>query len=158
MFISPLFMFYFNPRTHVGCDSVFRFNLSKMVNFNPRTHVGCDMEIAEIHGVFHISIHAPTWGATLPERRLRSITTISIHAPTWGATRKAVLSTCPSTNFNPRTHVGCDARFITLVLLLSNFNPRTHVGCDPLVLLSCLICLNFNPRTHVGCDGCHFVF
>ena len=35
---------------------------------------------------------------------------ISIHAPTWGATflTRAVLTSL--TNFNPRTHVGCDLR------------------------------------------------
>ena len=33
-------------------------------------------------------------------------------------------------NFNPRTHVGCDAASIAVLLHCWNFNPRTHVGCD----------------------------
>ena len=35
-----------------------------------------------------ISIHAPTWGATIGRGRNRVVTLISIHAPTWGATVK----------------------------------------------------------------------
>ena len=35
-------------------------------------------------------------------------TCISIHAPTWGATRSNEVSKAASSNFNPRTHVGCD--------------------------------------------------
>ena len=33
-------------------------------NFNPRTHVGCDVIRLPLRGIFAISIHAPTWGAT----------------------------------------------------------------------------------------------
>ena len=32
----------FNPRTHVGCDTVMEVSCSLMLYFNPRTHVGCD--------------------------------------------------------------------------------------------------------------------
>ena len=32
--------------------------------FNPRTHMGCDIEAIEPDWVEHVSIHAPTWGAT----------------------------------------------------------------------------------------------
>ncbi len=34
-------------------------------NFNPRTHVGCDILITYDNGSQNISIHAPTWGATV---------------------------------------------------------------------------------------------
>ena len=34
-------------------------------NFNPRTHVGCDTPEDTLHPVIGISIHAPTWGATV---------------------------------------------------------------------------------------------
>ena len=33
---------YFNPRTHVGCDTSYRSIHEIRVYFNPRTHVGCD--------------------------------------------------------------------------------------------------------------------
>ena len=56
-----------------------------------------------------ISIHAPTWGATALATSKRLLGAISIHAPTWGATPTARRSPSPLRNFNPRTHVGCDA-------------------------------------------------
>ena len=34
-----------------------------------------------------VSIHAPTWGATKPTQLEPSASPVSIHAPTWGATR-----------------------------------------------------------------------
>ena len=34
-------------------------------------------------------------------------------------------------NFNPRTHVGCDMQRKRDTKDFSYFNPRTHVGCDP---------------------------
>ena len=65
------------------------------------------------HGGHHrrqsISIHAPQWGATIPPRRGGHHRQISIHAPQWGATStRPARSTC-STDFNPRTPVGCDS-------------------------------------------------
>ncbi len=77
---------YFNPRTHVGCDThgtsyattSLEFQsthprgvrlLSNVTNlnikhFNPRTHVGCDRPNLMAERLRRISIHAPTWGAT----------------------------------------------------------------------------------------------
>ena len=34
--------FYFNPRTHEGCDMENRGQGQSISNFNPRTHEGCD--------------------------------------------------------------------------------------------------------------------
>ena len=56
------------------------------VYFNPRTHVGCDTDSLCEFGYVNISIHAPTWGATLVGLRGGLLGLISIHAPTWGAT------------------------------------------------------------------------
>ena len=33
-------------------------------------------------------------------------------------------------NFNPRTHVGCDGTETERMRAIKDFNPRTHVGCD----------------------------
>ena len=88
---------------------------------------------SSVGDILCISIHAPTWGATYvyykgilyphvfqsthPRGVRRNLPYqcqdkrgISIHAPTWGATflTRAVLTSL--TNFNPRTHVGCDLR------------------------------------------------
>ena len=54
--------------------------------FNPRTHVGCDIVGSQVVRATRISIHAPTWGATLGSIAPYICTPISIHAPTWGAT------------------------------------------------------------------------
>ena len=77
-----------------------------------------------------ISIHAPTWGATRKHFRKCHYHHISIHAPTWGATNSISMVLQISTNFNPRTHVGCDFSVIYVLSAELYFNPRTHVGCD----------------------------
>ena len=129
---EPLEEVYFNPRTHVGCDRDGRARANVSLYFNPRTHVGCDVSLLLIFSQRSISIHAPTWGATvffavflqmqryisihaptwgatgLRARRAREHTPISIHAPTWGATDTHETFKAFRNNFNPRTHVGCD--------------------------------------------------
>ena len=54
----------FNPRTHVGCDIYLSELSNEGSDFNPRTHVGCDEARTTAFVLAHISIHAPTWGAT----------------------------------------------------------------------------------------------
>ena len=98
----------FNPRTHVGCDDIFRCVSPDDLEFqsthprgvrlhdvrppaardyfNPRTHVGCDPLHASVGAGHRISIHAPTWGATALQDRVQQ----------------------DFIDFNPRTHVGCD--------------------------------------------------
>ena len=142
--------------------------------FNPRTHVGCDLCTPTLMSKINISIHAPTWGATLMVLICSHFVKISIHAPTWGATYHKDCSVQCGEYFNPRTHVGCDAAAnasdITKLKFQSthprgvrlrinpgrtrniNFNPRTHVGCDPAASGPRTTHADFNPRTHVGCD------
>ncbi len=55
----------FNPRTHVGCDKRAKIGLKMRNYFNPRTHVGCDVRRCHEFRGRSISIHAPTWGATV---------------------------------------------------------------------------------------------
>ena len=99
-------------------------------SFNPRTHEGCDPSFAfGVSRFYHVSIHAPTRGATLltlkdveyyqfqsthprgvrrPEARKSLALAVSIHAPTRGATVSGQTYYQPKTGFNPRTHEGCD--------------------------------------------------
>ncbi|GAE07105.1 hypothetical protein JCM10914_3316 [Paenibacillus sp. JCM 10914] len=66
-FINPsiqLFMTYFNPRTHTGCDLPKIEVVAMNVNFNPRTHTGCDGIPGHCQPRYLISIHAPIQGAT----------------------------------------------------------------------------------------------
>ena len=94
----------------MGCDFLVSMQLTLLNGFNPRTHMRCDR--AAFHRAsLHVSIHAPTWGATL--------------ATPW--------YTSMSTSFNPRTHMGCDNHWFPAFPSLACFNPRTHMGCDGLI-------------------------
>ena len=99
---------YFNPRTHVGCDSL--------------QPVGAEWT--------KISIHAPTWGAT--DSYFQANYTLQLFQSTHprGVRRFAVWTIFPAANFNPRTHVGCDDDSLRSLRSFIHFNPRTHVGCD----------------------------
>ena len=55
-----------------------------------------------------VSIHAPTWGATMIQCRFIQRTLVSIHAPTWGATDHRACSAHSYRGFNPRSHMGSD--------------------------------------------------
>ena len=57
--------FGFNPRTHMGCDLLLMTPYLVMTCFNPRTHMGCDGASSSVVNNMHVSIHAPTWGATV---------------------------------------------------------------------------------------------
>ena len=99
--------------------------------FNPRTHMGCDLHSRHRHKAhIHVSIHAPTWGATAQEF--------------W----RWLLIWC----FNPRTHMGCDLFKHLLMIIGLSFNPRTHMGCDSFRNITFMESKSFNPRTHMGCD------
>ena len=88
--------------------------------------MGCDRDFA---GMFdwtaEISIHAPTWGATVDLQKLGVSVDISIHAPTWGATSRDCDSCGSVFHFNPRTHVGCDVGYRLQVLTRKRFQ-STH--------------------------------
>ncbi len=55
-----------------------------------------------------VSIHAPAWGATIPQLNLKVKSLVSIHAPAWGATRKAARDATDEERFNPRARMGRD--------------------------------------------------
>ena len=102
----------FNPRTHVGCDcpnTLIGLQNSAFQSTHPR---GVRLYSRYFSVICEkVSIHAPTWGATLYVFFREDNSAVSIHAPTWGATNQ---SSANKTNlgFNPRTHVGCDTDVI----------------------------------------------
>ena len=121
----------FNPRTHMGCDKPRNGFATQKSSFNPRTHMGCDqvdLMVAQKH--LTVSIHAPTWGATIHSFIFDETFKVSIHAPTWGATHSLLRCIKDTHSFNPRTHMGCDLNFVNRFVRNSSFNPRTHMGCD----------------------------
>ena len=107
---SPPVLFYFNPRTHVGCDDIWQrmADLGEISIHAPTWGATLTSEISIIR--LKISIHAPTWGATVEDDTSREAVRISIHAPTWGATSDRSSPGRLLRNFNPRTHVGCDSQ------------------------------------------------
>ena len=56
----------------------------------------------------HVSIHAPTRGATIYPTLITSSGNVSIHAPTRGATPSAFGTSQFCDRFNPRPHAGGD--------------------------------------------------
>ena len=134
----------------MGCDFLVSMQLTLLNGFNPRTHMRCDR--AAFHRAsLHVSIHAPTWGATLATPWYTSMSTsfnpsthmgcdkddsyclavfiVSIHAPTWGATDTSYLYLCACKFQSTHPHgVRQSARLI--YCSLPSFNPRTHMGCD----------------------------
>ena len=55
----------FNPRSHMGSDLFYRFCPIIIYSFNPRSHMGSDEIWREAEIKYSVSIHAPTWGATV---------------------------------------------------------------------------------------------
>ena len=99
-----------------------------------------------------ISIHAPTWGATILRKLGKSMQRISIHAPTWGATYKdfifSNLSKFQSTH--PR-----GVRLGPVKGVAGEPDISIHAptwGATHCQLRWRRDHSHFNPRTHVGCD------
>ena len=78
----------FNPRSHGGSDKELSKLSSREKHFNPRSHGGSDPMLCQCSEILHISIHAPTGGATLKCHSQTGSPGISIHAPTGGATQQ----------------------------------------------------------------------
>ena len=150
MAMTALSSVCFNPRAHVGRDSIDNCKKSKQRSFNPRAHVGRDFNLFLMCAVVVVSIHAPMWGATELYDRDTNQLLVSIHAPMWGATERQVRVRAGQC-FNPRAHVGRDnhGQSESLCFRVSIHAPmwgatqrkqRVNVG-------AC-----FNPRAHVGRD------
>ena len=75
--------------------------------FNPRAHAGRDVRHRRAAPAAHVSIHAPTRGATSP-------------GP------PGFTGSC----FNPRAHAGRDGVQLADAVQLGGFNPRAHAGRD----------------------------
>ena len=78
----------FNPRSYMRSDQPRFYGGSHGGYFNPRSYMRSDeLELGALVASIHISIHAPTWGATYWFVVIYPGHWISIHAPTWGATK-----------------------------------------------------------------------
>ena len=100
------------------------------MNFNPRTHMGCDTVSAgpvQYDSMFQ-STHPH--GVRQPEHEeIQRGLRVSIHAPTWGAT--VVNSNSDMSLRLQSTHpLGCDFSSSSHSRMIGCFNPRSHMGCD----------------------------
>ena len=77
---------------------------------------------------------------------------ISIHAPTRGATAPCLDWCFLKYYFNPRSHEGSDVIRRRNRLSSGYFNPRSHEGSDGIVRDGIINRYNFNPRSHEGSD------
>ena len=109
--------------------------------------MGCDVSNRFFFRQCRVSIHAPTWGATLSLRNAEYFTqfqsthphgvrlsfyflnlhssSVSIHAPTWGATTSRRKGSRTLLGFNPRTHMGCD-KMCALNMMIHGMFQSTH--------------------------------
>ena len=138
---------HFNPRTHVGCDglaidkalsiAIFQSTHPRGVrpwqtwpptsprNFNPRTHVGCDVRRPMEKRGRAISIHAPTWGATFRCHKDKASPEIFQSTHPRGVRHSSLNMAATASDFNPRTHVGCDKESGAIYLSVNKFQ-STH--------------------------------
>ena len=99
---------YFNPRTPVGCDTIPRGDAGTAGVFQSTHPSGvrrlrCPSELP----TEPISIHAPQWGATLPQYWHGSVVIFQSTHPSGVRPPGRPVLTARS-HFNPRTPVGCD--------------------------------------------------
>ena len=120
-------------------------------SFNPRSHMGSDMvHVPDCH-FKAVSIHAPTWGATLFLSNISGDSFVSIHAPTWGATVCGGRTLC-ITLFQSTLPHGERRGVLYDPLKGIGFNPRSHMGSDLMLPKIYRKYLRFNPRSHMGSD------
>ena len=77
---------------------------------------------------------------------------VSIHAPTWGATQKRTEKTPLKTRFNPRAHMGRDCRNLGYFRVFIEFQSTRPHGARPRRTTGTFCRFCFNPRAHMGRD------
>ncbi len=101
----------FNPRLHMGGDMITPADCPLMVLFQSTPPHGRRPERSvEFNDKVRVSIHASTWEATQSSLQMDISPLVSIHASTWEATRRGSLCASSVRCFNPRLHMGGDAR------------------------------------------------
>ena len=121
--------------------------------FNPRSHEGSDKPPRAGRRHRHISIHAPTRGATTGRLHQtdRSVG-ISIHAPTRGATGQADLKRGQDDLFQSTLPRGERPDVAKNVAEMSPFQSTLPRGERPMSPKMSPKCRHFNPRSHEGSD------
>ena len=127
---QPLTLQNFNPRSHERSDHITQSFVFRFFNFNPRSHERSDHFQRTLWRLLcHISIHAPTRGATSP-----GTTPLRWHWFQYTLPREERHITPEQweqlKNFNTRSHERSDNGWWLSRGAGSNFNPRSHERSD----------------------------
>ena len=136
----PLLIISFNPRAHVGRDTLHRPMTATKTLFQSTRPRGARRTTPFRFGSSQVSIHAPTWGATKVIRVICRVNQVSIHAPTWGATIDSykLLESFKFQSTRPRGARPRPFRGFLTVTLFQSTRPR---GARPIGVHQCLILL-----------------
>ena len=93
--------------------------------FNPRTHEGCDSFACGGSRPYHVSIHAPTRGATPSYANSNRQRKWFQSTHPRGVRQVLFSERLTKTGFNPRTHEGCDNILTKLTFQIKKFQ-STH--------------------------------
>ena len=149
---QPLTLQNFNPRSHERSDHITQSFVFRFFNFNPRSHERSDHFQRTLWRLLcHISIHAPTRGATSP-----GTTPLRWHWFQYTLPREERHITPEQweqlKNFNTRSHERSDNGWWLSRGAGSNFNPRSHERSDGDRHSSFQRLAYFNPRSHERSD------
>ena len=114
--------------------------------------MGCDNASGRGTRGRAVSIHAPTWGATVLPMIYNCLMMFQSTHPHGVRRSVSFRSPLSKTSFNPRTHMGCDcfSSFGSHQIQVSIHAPTW--GATSLSRYSFYDIGGFNPRTHMGCD------
>ena len=145
---QPLTLQNFNPRSHERSDHITQSFVFRFFNFNPRSHERSDHFQRTLWRLLcHISIHAPTRGATSP-----GTTPLRWHWFQYTLPREERHITPEQweqlKNFNPRSHERSDETYKTLYIsdLISIHAPTRGATLLKLAISISLIFQSTLPR------------
>ena len=101
----------------------------------------------------HVSIHAPTRGATVIKNNLSSFYKFQSTHPHGVRLSIEITEFLNMEGFNPRTHTGCDSLITQSFPPICEFQSTHPHGVRQLLTSIVPAYFRFNPRTHTGCDG-----
>ena len=168
-------MVSFNPRTHTGCDFSSSEVARKLTDVSihaptrgatrqsTRTKPNKKFQSTHPHGVrqrYIDGIRQMLMFQSTHPHGVRQARSRRVWLRVWfqsthphgvrrrGVTFRYVLLFC----FNPRTHTGCDAKYLQNNFIQSMFQSTHPHGVRHSLLTKFAIMVSFNPRTHTGCD------
>ncbi len=144
----------FNPRTYTRCDLRYSDYSTLKPEFQSTHLHEVRLHLQDVlFGLFQVSIHAPTRGATVPLHAFGGYFLVSIHAPTRGATRLQVFLLSASL-----VSIHAPTRGATIMMrnrapIVAGFqSTHLHEVRHRIHVFSHSQTDSFNPRTYTRCD------